>query len=136
MCGLEKLGRDRKTEIGILSELGEEAGAIKANGPNSVACPTVRVPAVGREHPRPTDDISGLHGFDEAATARGDIDLEPHAAGPDEKEGGALLSVSKEERPRREDDIGGASHHESNLFIVEAPQEHVTSQDALQSIHH
>ena len=99
-----------------------QAGAVEARRAHEREGARVEVPAVGREEPRPADDLAGVDRLDRDGAAGRDERLERDAAVPQDVEGVRLVAVAEQQLALAKLDVAPAAGDQLELRPASGPR--------------
>ena len=131
----EKRPSSSKPSAVVVVALAPQACAVECHRAHGVERACVEVPPVGREEPRPADDVTLVDGLDgDSAAARGE-DLELHAPVSQEIEGVRLAALAEEVVARLEPGVLAAARDQLQLRRGQASKDRALRELGVERLH-
>ena len=105
--------------------LGPQAGAVERRGANALPRTGIELVHVGREQPRPAQDLTLAKRLERDRATRGNVGLDGDAAAADREEPVRCLAFTQEIRARVEVDVLPAPGDEGEVLRLQTFEERV-----------
>lgn len=114
---------DLVAERGVRVCLAAKAGGIDGDRSDRLHSPSVQMPAVGREEPRPSDHVPRTQGLNDYRTPTGGVYFEVHRPSTYQVQRVGRFALAQQETARREDDVLRAPGDEVDAVTGQTTEE-------------